>query len=1349
MRVNRAWLRRGALAIVATIVPLGVGPVSAYSSGIHENSFNSSGCNQSGCHSGGNTPTVTIFNNSGSTQYVEVGETGCYYVRISQPSGATRAGFNASINSTQDLTTGGSYSSGTKTITSSGEVDVTHTAKASYSGGFVRKSFCWTPTTHGTFTITAWGNAVNNDGSTPGDRAASDTHTVYGCRDNDGDGFYSSSSPSGCPGATDCNDNNQFVYPGRTEICNNINDDCDGSTDEGCDNDNDNYCDSNMTVVGTPSTCTFGGGDCNDTNFNINPGRTEICNNINDNCTGGTDEGCDNDNDNYCDSNMTVVGTPSTCTAGGGDCNDTNFNINPGRTEICNNINDNCTGGTDEGCDDDNDNYCDSNMTVVGTPSTCTNGGGDCDDEGAGANLVNPGATEICNGINDNCTGGTDEGCDDDNDNYCDSNMTVVGTPPTCTDGGGDCNDTNGNINPGETEVCNGINDNCSGGTDEGCDDDGDDYCDANMTTVGTPSVCPNGGGDCDDDLGVTYPGAPEICDGLDNDCDNPPVIDENIGTVTCGLGICENTASGCVNGVPQNCVPNPPGKESCSNLATDDDCDGDATELIDDVHAGDFCNTGQPGICAAGTRACSGGALVCNPDNSPESENCGNQGVDNDCDGDATEIGNGIHVGDPCTSSALGACRPGTYQCDGTVRRCVPVLSPVAETCQNLGVDNDCDGNADELTDGVEQGDPCTTGQPGECSAGLATCGGGVFVCQQINSPTAEVCDGLDNDCNNSIDDGLPDLTCGVGGCERTVPACAGGADNTCTPGQPVAEECDDIDNDCDGTTDNGCDDDNDDYCDDSLTLIGTPAVCPNGGGDCDDTTSATNPGAEESCDGIDNDCNGPADDNITTPKCGVGECVSEGTACVNGMATNCTPKAPTAEVCDGLDNDCDGVNDNGVPLSTCGVGECARQGTTCFQDSCTEGAPAAEVCDGLDNDCDGVNDNGIPLSTCGVGECTRQGTTCDASSCAPGTPVPEVCDGKDNDCNGLPDDGLPLATCGAGACAAVGDSCLPSSCTPGVPTDEACDGIDNDCDGVVDNGCDDDGDGYCDLQLDYIGSPECPNGGGDCDDDFAETNPAAPELCDGKDNNCNAQADEGVVEPSCGVGACKALGTDCVDGAATDCTPGTPSAETCDGVDNDCNGLIDDGIPNVQCGEGACRVELVGCLNGVAPTCTPVDPTAEVCDGVDNDCDGQIDNGDLCDAGATCIAGACQRIPGQGGSGGQAGSTSVGGSGPGGSGSGATSGVGGVGGDGRDGGASAGGGQGGSPAAGGAPAAGTSGSDSGSGDDSGCGCKVIGAGSAPTSPNSPNRQSWWLVLAAAAVCSGRRFMAGRGQLR
>ena len=109
-------------------------------------------------------------------------------------------------------------------------------------------------------------------------------------------------------------------------------------------------------------------------------------------------------------------------------------------------------------------------MAITPSPGYVANNG-DCDDTNA---AVNPGATEICNGIDDNCDGEIDEGFDADGDGYT-----------TC---GGDCDDGDPAVNPGAMEICNDIDDNCDGNIDEG------DVCSTNDTTPPTITVSVNPG---------------------------------------------------------------------------------------------------------------------------------------------------------------------------------------------------------------------------------------------------------------------------------------------------------------------------------------------------------------------------------------------------------------------------------------------------------------------------------------------------------------------------------------------------------------------------------------------------------------------------------------------------------------------------------------------------------------------------------------------------------------------------------------------------------------------------------------------------------------------------------------
>ncbi len=140
------------------------------------------------------------------------------------------------------------------------------------------------------------------------------------------------------------------------------------------------------------------------------------------------------------------------------DCDDNDPAVNPGAAEVCNGIDDDCDGIVDEGFDVDGDGY-----------TTC---GGDCDDADP---AVNPGAAEVCNGGDDDCDGLVDEGFDADGDGYT-----------TC---GGDCDDVDPAVNPGAAEVCNGIDDECDGIVDEGFDVDGDGICNLGALCVGS-SVC-------------------------------------------------------------------------------------------------------------------------------------------------------------------------------------------------------------------------------------------------------------------------------------------------------------------------------------------------------------------------------------------------------------------------------------------------------------------------------------------------------------------------------------------------------------------------------------------------------------------------------------------------------------------------------------------------------------------------------------------------------------------------------------------------------------------------------------------------------------------------------------------
>ncbi len=192
--------------------------------------------------------------------------------------------------------------------------------------------------------------------------------------DSDGDGFGDmNSSMSACTAPsgyvtddTDCDDSNANVYPGAVEICNGIDDDCDGQIDEGAggntyyaDSDGDGFGDMNISMSAciAPSGYVADDTDCDDANANVYPGAVEICNGIDDDCDGQIDEGAvgnnyyaDSDGDGFGDMNnsMSACTAPSGYVADNTDCDDADASVYPGALEICDGIDNDCSGIADD-----------------------------------------------------------------------------------------------------------------------------------------------------------------------------------------------------------------------------------------------------------------------------------------------------------------------------------------------------------------------------------------------------------------------------------------------------------------------------------------------------------------------------------------------------------------------------------------------------------------------------------------------------------------------------------------------------------------------------------------------------------------------------------------------------------------------------------------------------------------------------------------------------------------------------------------------------------------------------------------------------------------------------------------
>jgi hypothetical protein len=160
-----------------------------------------------------------------------------------------------------------------------------------------------------------------------------------------------------------------------------------------------------------------------------------------------------------------------------------------------------------------------------------------------------------------------------------------------------------------------------------------------------------------------------------------------------------------------------------------------------------------------------------------------------------------------------------------------------------------------------------------------------------------------------------------------------------------------------------------------------------------------------------------------------------------------------------------------------------------------------------------------------------------------------------------------------------------------------------------------------------------------GDCDDFDATVVPGGVERCNGKDDDCDGQRDEGLSNVSTwpdadgdGFGdrrgammtGCSSSGRapndqDCDDREAM-VRPG--AMELCNQRDDNCDGRVDEGV-RVRCGTGWCAALGLTCDPS---SCMPGRPLTERCNLLDDDCDGQVDEGPLCPSGQACVRGSCQ---------------------------------------------------------------------------------------------------------------------------
>jgi len=834
------------------------------------------------------------------------------------------------------------------------------------------------------------------------------------------------------------------------------------------------------------------------------------------------------DLDAYC-SKCAIVDTVNCEGYSAEDCDDGEDNDGNGLTDCADT--DNCDDDPDCSCDDvaeadvDGDGYGRIACESIGCPAGLTT----CDDCDDNDDTVYPGPNKenteaLCNDDKDNDCDGYED-CDDTD--FCSTADICVGCQDNDGDGDGD----------GDGDCTKEAGDCCLPMTDGECDDDckaADSMCDMDCG-IGVDPDC----GECtyedDDCCSPMFDGHcdPNCQQGVDPDC--------SLNYCTSAPGDCCDDSAGnicdtdCPPGVDPDCNSDCKlNADGCCSDLDDDNCDPDCTENSDPdceyctFLVDDCCLPVAEGRCDPDCIAGVDPDCTC----SSFKDDCCRAETDGHCDPDCLF---GVDVPDcgTCTNDPGDCCDDAP---DGVCDTdCVDGVDPDCDLTCDLGADDCCsnklDGNCDP--DCTEDSDPdCTL-----CTPGADDC----CVPEEDNQ--------CDPDCISIIDPDCVDDPCEEEWiCENWADECTGVNDEiACEPDGIVDknncgtsfDEPDDIVKKC--YTEFECTDDddadNDTYPKRSCYDIDTHEILTDI--DCDDTNANANPGVEEECNGIDDNCDGSIDEQCPCRQgeiivCGKDEgiCKPGTQLCVEGWLTSCNGPGylgpeETDSCDDGLDNNCDGFIDENCTCDEgdtqpCGsnIGICEEGTQVCYNNQfgavCNgEKKGSAEICDDTkDNDCDTYTDGDD--SNCQVSNPTVSGP----SSCANrrqdgdeegidcGGSCPTPCDVKPDAC----DFGKITEKCICGKAAYRTGYCCNGqynvlACTGDTPQDSDDDGCnddqeaqigtdlyndDTDNDGLLD--CDPaefwplcNEDGFCDIEADYPETVE------NCPDDCKETGAGA----------------------------------------------------------------------------------------------------------------------------------------------------------------------------------------------------------------------------------------------------------------
>ncbi len=816
----------------------------------------------------------------------------------------------------------------------------------------------------------------------------------YNC---DGSNGYADNDADGWAACQECDDASAAVSPDATEVCNDVDDDCDGTVDEDdaadvttwyADVDSDSHGDAASTDFDCDQPAGFVADDtdCDDSDSGVSPAALEYCDGEDDDCDGETDEDsavdvatwyADTDADTFGDAASTDIDCdqPAGFVADDTDCDDGDSGVSPAALEYCDGEDDDCDGEIDEDsavdattwyADADGDTYGDAGVSDVecGTPSGYVADATDCDDGDSG---VSPADLETCDGEDDDCDGVVDDSATDastwyrdaDSDSYGDASVTDV----ACTPPGGyvgnddDCDDALATVSPADTEYCNSRDDDCDGTTDEGSatdavtwyrDADGDTYGDASVAEAAcsAPGGYVSNDDDCDDTRATVSPADTETCNSRDDDCDGE--VDEDSAT-------------------------------DAATWYADADGDTYGNAAVTDV----ACTA--PGGYVASATDCDDTDSGVSP---ADLEYC--DGEDDDCDGTVDESSavdadtwyrdiDSDTYGDVYTSS-VACSAPSGYVSD-------PDDCDDARAASNPGADEYCNDEDDD-------------------------CDGTVDEDEALDADTWY----LDSD-----DDDFGRTTVSTTACDEPAgyaadPDDCDDTDDETWPG--AYEYCDGDDDDCDGDIDEDdavdvatwyADADADTYGNASVTadVCDAPSGYVSNDDDCNDATAAISPGDTEICDSsdTDEDCDGLADDS--------------------DPSTSSVSKSTFY-----ADSDADGHAGSSTSLRCDASSTWLATSTDCDDSSAAISPSGVEVCDAsdTDEDCDGAAD------LASASGCTTYYADADGDGYGD---TPSAC----------------LCSASGDYTAANDDDCDDASATVSPAADEDdTNGIDDDCDGTVD---------------------------------------------------------------------------------------------------------------------------------------------------------------------------------------------------------------------------------------------------------------------------------------------------------